>query len=269
MRLLKPSNFWISWRWIFKWSKILVCVRVCSFLLKTSKFGHFMVLNFPVVKSSYVSAWGDFFLKTLFLLLFRDAEFSSGQNPRMCMRAGISFWKPYFYCYFVVLNFPVFKILVCARVRGFLFENLIFTAISWCWIFQWSKSSYVHACGDFFWKPQNLNFLRAEFSSGQNPRMCTREGFFWKPYFYCYLVVLNFLVVKILVCARVWGFLFENLIFTVILWCWIFQWSNFRMCTSVGISFWKSYFYCYFVILNFPVIKILVCARVRGFLFNC
>ena len=176
---------------------------------ETLKFLNFVAMNFQVVKNSRMCTRVQFSFENLKIWSFHGAEFSSS------------------------------KILVCERVRGFLFENLIFTAISWCWIFQWSKSSYVHACGDFFLKTLFLLLFRsAEFSSVQNPRMCTRVGIsFWKPYFYCYFMVLNFPVVKFSYVHECGDFFLKILFLLLFCDSEFSSDQNSRMCTRAWISF--------------------------------
>ena len=66
----KRQNFDLSYWWIFQWSKILVCVRVCGFF-ENAKIRTFRTDEFSSgQKSSYVYACGDFFLFVWFLNIY-------------------------------------------------------------------------------------------------------------------------------------------------------------------------------------------------------
>ena len=170
-------------------------------LLKNYGIYYFKIVFIKKISIFYINIFGY-----AFVCKINMAEFSSGQNSR------------------------------CVRVWGFLLNAFFW--ISYGWIFQWSKSSYVHACGYFFWnaifgefrsmnfpvvkillcanvwifllKPKVFEFRMSEFSSGQNPRMCTLMGISIENFKICVFCVSEFSHVQ-----------------------------NPRMCTRMGISFYK------------------------------
>ena len=167
--------FWTFHRSEFSSVKILVCVRVCGWLLKILFFGHFRGLNFPVVKILVCVHLRDDFWKPHFLDI-SGAWIFQWQNPRICTLVGWLF-KTSFFGHFRGLNFQVVKIL--------------YTRVGWL-----LKTS-------FFW-----TFQVSKFSRCQNPHMCMRVGMTFENLILVNFSVLNFLVAKILLWIRVWWFLF-------------------------------------------------------------
>ena len=102
------------------------------------------------------------------------------------------------------------------------------------WIFQWSKSSYLHACRDFFWKPFFFRlFVVAEFSVVKILVYLHAHGYFLKTFFSEIFVLLIFQWSKILIYVHVLGFFFENLLFFGIFVLLNFQWSKILVCTCI------------------------------------
>ena len=138
------------------------------------------------------------------------------------------------------MNFPLVKILVCAHIWDYFLFDLIFWSFGKAIIFKWSKSSYVHARGDdFLFNLIFWTFGEVWISIGQNPRMCMRvEVTFYLTLFFGHLARHEFPLVKILVCACVWR--------------WLFIWPYF-------LDIWWG--------KNFQMVKIIICVCVLEWLF--